>query len=149
MSDATPQTLTPRLVVRSAPAAIDFYIRAFGAELLERYAMPDGRVVHALLAIADARFSLTEEAPDWNTLGAEAIGGSPVILQLIVDDPDVTAARAVELGAKVIFPIQDQFYGRREGRIADPFGHLWILGRVIEDVSPEEMDRRIAAFAAG
>ncbi len=149
MNEPNSQTLTPRLVVRDAPAAIDFYIRAYGAELLERYAMPDGHVVHALLALGDARFSLAEEAPDWNTLGAESIGGSPVILQLSVDDPDATAARAVELGAKVIFPIQDQFYGRREGRIADPFGHLWILGRVIEDVSPEEMERRIAAFAAG
>ncbi|MCA9559354.1 MAG: VOC family protein [Myxococcales bacterium] len=147
MSDTHPQTLTPRLVVRNAPAAIDFYTRVYGAELLERYAMPDGHVVHALLALGDARFSLAEEAPDWHTLGAQSIGDSPVILQLSVDDPDATAARAVELGAEVVFPIRDQFYGRREGRIRDPFGHLWILGRVIEDVSPEEMERRIAAFA--
>jgi PhnB protein len=149
MSATNPQTLTPRLVVRDALAAIDFYTRAYGAELLERYAMPDGHVVHALLGIGDARFSVAEEAPDWDTLGAQTIGGSPVILQLSVDDSDATAARAVELGAKVAFPIQDQFYGRREGRIRDPFGHLWIFGRVIEEVSPDEMERRIAAFAAG
>ena len=134
--------LTPRLVCRPAGQAIDFYVDAFGATLLERFDAPDGRVVHAALDFGGAIVALTDEDLEHNASPAH-LGGSAVLLMLSCDDPDALATRAVERGARIVFPIDDQFYGRREGRLRDPFGHLWIVGREIETLDDEEIQRRV------
>lgn len=139
-------TLTPRLVVSSAAEAITFYETVLGARELERYTLPSGRVVHAALALGGAVLALVDAAPAWNNVDPRSLGGSPVILTLEVDDPDAIAAAAVRRGARVIFPVADQSYGHREGRIEDPFGHLWILTKLVEALSPEEIQRRMDGF---
>lgn len=136
--------LTPRLVVRDAASAIRFYTQAFGAEERERFAMPEGPIVHAAIAIDGAVVALKDASH--GDVGPDALGGTPVILQLLCDDPDAVCERAVALGAEVVFPIEDQFYGHREGRIRDPFGHLWILTRVVREMTPAEIQRAVDAF---
>ena len=121
-------TLTPRLVVDDGPGAIAFYVEAFGARELERLVLPSGQLVHAALQIGSAVFTLTEADGDANR-SPQGLGGSSIIMGLSVDDPDGLAERAVACGAEVIFAIEDRDYGRREGRICDPQGHLWIVGR--------------------
>jgi len=138
--------LTPRLLCSGAAKAIDFYTEVFGARLLERYAMPDGTLVHAALSIRGAVFSLAEAVAKFKYSSPKQLGDSPVLLTLACEDPDATADKAVAHGAEVVIPIADQFYGYREGRIRDPFGHLWILSKMIEELSPEEVERRMADF---
>ena len=116
--------LYPRLVVEGADAALDFYRTAFDARVEERYTGPDGKVVHAMVIAGPARFAV-KDADDYDPAPTE--GGVPVIIALYVSDPDAVAARMEAGGAKVVFPIADQPYGERGGRLADPFGHLWML----------------------
>lgn len=130
--------LTPRLVVDGADDAIALYERVFGAELLERFATPSDKVVHAALSIRGAVFAVTERDPEYNRCPKE-IGDSPVMLHVMVDDPDAAAAALVEAGGELKIPVDDRFYGNREGRVADPFGHLWIVSKKIKDVSHEEI----------
>lgn len=138
--------LHPRLIVEDADRAIEFYERAFGAELVERFADEEvGWVVHAAISIDGTILALADENPRSQNVAPPTLGGSPVILQLTVADPDAVGARMVELGAEVIFPIADQFYGRREGRLRDPFGHLWILGEQLEERSGDEIPRRMGS----
>ena len=137
-----PTTLTPYLVVDGAAQAIAFYTRAFGARETLRLAEPSGRIGHAQLTIGEALVMIADEHPEMNIRGPKALGGSPVTLHLRVADVDAVAAQAVAAGAKVVFPVKDQFYGERSGRLEDPFGHLWILSTHVEDVSPAEMQRR-------
>lgn len=119
--------LVPLLVARDALSALAFYAQAFGARPVLRHDNPiTGTLSHADLAIVDARFSLTEEARDWNSDAPVSLGGSPVVLQLLVDDADESFARAVGAGAEIVFPPVD-FRGERMARVRDPFGHLWIL----------------------
>lgn len=139
-------TLIPRLVVAGAADAIAFYEAVFGARELERYTMPEGPIVHAALAIGEAVIGLTDAKPAFHNRDPKDLGGTPVILTLEVDDPDAVAREAVRRGAKVIFPVKDQLYGRREGRIEDPFGHMWILSKILETLSPDEIQRRVDAF---
>lgn len=134
--------MTPHLVVSDSKAAIDFYEKAFGATELYRLISPDGEIVHAEIKIGESLVMLTDEAPGHGSLSPGTIGGTPVILNLKVDDVDAVAEAAVACGAEVLIPVADQFYGERSGRLRDPFGHLWIVGTHIEDVSPEEMQRR-------
>jgi PhnB protein len=136
--------LHPRLIVVDAPRALEFYTRAFGAEELERHTMPDGGVVHAALRIDEVFFTVAEENRGWSNDAPPSLGGSPVILTLEVDDADAAGARMTKHGAEVVFPIADQFYGKREGRLRDPFGHLWVLSQHLEDLSFEEIQRRVA-----
>ena len=138
--------LTPRLVVPDAGVAIAFYTQVFGAHEIERYSAPDGRVVHAAISIDGAIVSLVDEEPDRNNVSPQRLGGSAVILTLVVDDPDGVAARAVEHGASMVFEVADQFYGHREGRLEDPFGHLWIVTRVIAKLTPEEIQEGVDSF---
>jgi PhnB protein len=120
--------LTPHLRVRNAANAIKFYQEAFGAIEVDRYTAPDGVIAHAQLKIGDAAFSLAEESPVDGSPGPQTLSGSSVSIDLIVPDADSVAKQAVELGARIQYPIQDQFYGLRQGRIIDPFGHLWSIG---------------------
>ncbi len=136
-------TLAPRLIVHGADAAIAFYREAFGAELIERYEMA-GAVVHAALRIRGSVFSLAEANAAW-AMSPPSKDIASHLLTLTVDDPDATCAKAVALGAEVMIPIADRPYGHREGRLADPFGHLWILSKVIEELSEDEINRRLNA----
>jgi PhnB protein len=121
--------LYPFLAVRDVAAAVDFYERAFDArEVAERVTAPNGMVV-AQLEIDGCPVNLATEAPDLNTPSPETAGATTVRLDLVVDDPDAVAARAVEAGAKLMFAIADQPYGWRQGRVVDPFGHHWLIGR--------------------
>ena len=92
--------------------------------------------------------SLTDEAPAWKNVAPSTLGGTPVILQLFVDDPDAVFEKAVARGATSVVPIADQFYGHREGRIADPFGHMWIIGKVTKTIAPEEIQRMVDEYPA-
>jgi PhnB protein len=137
---------TACLVVRDAPRAIEFYKRVFGATELMRLADPNGMIVHAEVQIGDSPIAIAEEVRDWHNLSPQSLGGSPVVMQLYVEDVDAVASQAVEAGATIVFPVADQFYGDRSGRIADPFGHVWILATHKEDVTVEEMRRRAEAW---
>lgn len=137
--------LTPRLVVRDAAAALEFYRKALGVREVERYAM-NGLVIHSTIEFEDGtQVSVIDEHRAWGNDAPPSIGGSPILLRLQLDDPDALGAMMVEHGAAVVIPIEDRFYGYREGRIRDPFGHLWILSKEIEALEPEEIQRRIDA----
>jgi PhnB protein len=132
----------PYLIIKDAARAVDFYRNAFDAIEVVRLEGADGRIAHCEIKIGDASILLADE---WEGVGAtspSALGGSPVIIHLEVDDVDTIAQRAIDAGAKVIFPVQDQFYGERAGRLQDPFGHLWLLSTKIESVPAPEMRER-------
>ncbi len=141
--------LEPRLVVRDAAAAIEFYIAAFDAHEIERFTSPEGQVVHAAVKIGAIRLSLTDEDRAFNNAAPDSLGGSSVLLHLSVEDADAVGRQMEAHGAKVIFPIADQFYGRREGRLQDPFGHLWIISQHLSDLSAEEIQRGVDGFSSG
>lgn len=122
--------ITAKLIVRDAPRAIAWYVDVFAAREQQRHE-DDGKVVNAELTLGESTLTLAEEARHWHNHAPPSLGGSAVILNLEVDDPDRVCARAVERGAKVIFPVNDQYYGHRAGRIEDPFGHVWILFKVL------------------
>jgi PhnB protein len=140
-------TVTPYLVLQGAAEALDFYKRAFGAEELVRMPGPGGRVMHAEIKIGDSMVMLADESPERGYRGPHALGGTPVSICLYVEDVDALAAQAVAAGAKAIRPVEDQFYGDRSGTFSDPYGHQWTISTHVEDVSPEEMHRRMAALA--
>lgn len=120
--------LTPFLTVRNAAEAIEFYRNAFGATERSRLTTPTGQIV-AELALDGQRFSVVDENPDASNLSPQSLGGTSVRVSLIVDDPDAVAARAVAAGATELFPVADQPYGLRQGRVVDPYGHHWLIGR--------------------
>ncbi len=137
-------TVTPYLIVRGGARAIEFYQKAFGAKELFRMAQPDGRVGHAELQIGDSRVMLADEHPETGQRSPQSIGGSAVTIHLYVPDVDATVARAAAAGAKVTRPVENQFYGDRNGGVTDPFGHLWFVSTHVEDVPPDELERRAA-----
>jgi len=138
-------SITPYLVIKGAAAAIDFYKKAFGATEIMRMPQPDGRIGHAELRIGGSVVMLADEFPEMDHVSPKTLGGTPVSLLLYVENADATFERAVSLGSKVIKPLQNQFYGDRSGFLEDPFGHRWSIATHIEDVSPEEMQRRMAS----
>jgi PhnB protein len=119
------------LSVRGADEAMAFYSQAFGAEEVYRNAYPDGRIV-AEMAIGEARFRVAEEAPEAFNLSPETLGGTSVRINLFVEDPDRLVERAVQHGAVLVAPVADQSYGLRQGRLADPWGHHWLIGRPLD-----------------
>ncbi len=139
-------SVTPYLVVKGAAEAIDFYKKVFGAVEVMRMPQPDGRIGHAELRIGDSHVMLADEFPEMEVVGPGTLGNTSVGLLLYVDDVDKTVERAVGLGAMIKKPVADQFYGDRNGTIEDPFGHKWTVAVHVEDVSPEEMERRAAAM---
>jgi PhnB protein len=141
-------TVTPYLVVDGAAAAIDFYTKVFGATELFRMASPDGRVGHAELQIGDARIMVCDEFPEMQARSPRSVGGTPVHLYLYIAGVDAVVERALAAGAKLLRPVQDQFYGDRSGKIEDPFGHSWHIATHVEDVPPEEIEKRAAAWTA-
>lgn len=139
-------TITPLLAIKGAKEAIDFYKRAFNATELFRMASPDGTVMHAELKIGDSNIMLGDECPEMGALSPKTVGGSPTTLYIYFEDVDAMTKQAIAAGAKELQPVMDQFWGDRSGKIEDPFGHRWGLATHIEDVSPEEMDRRAKAW---
>jgi PhnB protein len=138
--------VTPYLCVDGASAAIDFYSAVFGATERMRMPTPDGKVAHAELQFGDSVVALSDEYPELGARSPKAFGGSPVTLSVYVEDVDAVFERALKAGAKVLRPVEDQFYGDRSGQFEDPFGHRWSVGAHIEDVSPEEMAKRAQAM---
>lgn len=140
--------VTPSMTVDPCADAIDWYIRVFDAvETETRMTGPDGRVAHAEIRIGSSVIMLADPWPDGPTKAPTEVGGaSTMSLFLYRGDADVVWDRAVEAGAEVVYPFELQFYGDEGGRIRDPFGHTWGIGRHVEDVSEEEMARRMAAF---
>jgi PhnB protein len=124
--------LVPMLSVKDAASAANFYRRAFGAEEVSRIAAPTGQLVIEL-ALQGHRFFAVDENPSAFNVSPGSVGGTTVRLSLIVDDPDALAAQVVAAGGSLIFPVGDQPYGMRQGRVADPEGHHWLLGRQLED----------------
>jgi len=138
-------TATPYLIVKGAAQAIEFYQRAFGATELLRMADPQGRVGHAEIRIGDSVIMLADEHPGMGYRSPRSLGGSSVSIMLYLPDVDTVFERAVKLGARAQRAVQDQFYGDRSGTLEDPFGHIWTIATHIEDVPPEELERRAAA----
>lgn len=141
--------LGPYLIVRDAAEAIGFYERAFGAREVMRLVGPAETVAHAEIALGGLLVMLAEEAPHAGNSGPETLGGSPVRLHLYVEDVDAVVERAVAAGAEVLIPVADQFYGDRAGRLADPFGHVWIVASRKEDLTPEVMQQRFEELLRG
>jgi len=135
---------TPRLTFKNAAKAISFYEKAFGAREIMRFEL-EGKIPHAEIKIGDSALILTDEWPEGGRFSAETIGQSPVQLSVQVEDVDSFAARAVSAGLKTLRPVSDQFYGRREGSFIDPFGYTWNISTVKEEMSIEEMHRRLRA----
>jgi PhnB protein len=140
-------TVTPYLVLNDAKAAIEFYKRAFGAQELLRMPVGD-RIGHAELQIGNSRIMLADENPKMGTYSAKHYNGSPVSLVLYVEDVDSAAKNVVSAGAEIERPVQNQFYGDRSGTFLDPFGYRWTVSTHVEDVSAEEMNRRMAKMVA-
>jgi PhnB protein len=137
-------SVTPYLVMKGAADAIEFYKKAFGATELFRMDH-EGKIGHAELKIGDSPIMLADENPEMGYLGPLAIGGTPVSLMIYVEDVDKIYPQAIAAGGVELKPLQDQFYGDRSGTLKDPFGHIWTVGTHKEDVTPEEMDKRMAA----
>jgi uncharacterized glyoxalase superfamily protein PhnB len=134
------------LRLHDTKAAIDFYARAFGARELFRLVEPSGRVGHAEIKIGAVTLMLSDEYPEYDIRGPRSIGGTSVSIHIHASDVDRLFEQAVAAGATVVMPLQNQFYGERSGKVRDPFGHEWLLGGHIEDVTPEEMQRRYTAM---
>ena len=142
-------SVTPYLCCRDAGAAIDFYKKAFGATELMRMGAPGEKIGHADLQIGDSHLMIADEFPEMGFLSPQTVGGSPVMIHLYVEDADATTARAVAAGAKVVKPVEDQFYGDRGGQLDDPFGHKWYVSTRKEDLSFEEVRQRAAKMMSG
>jgi PhnB protein len=138
-------TATPYLFIKGAARALEFYKQAFGATELMRLSGPGDKIGHAEIKIGDSPIMLADEHPEIGVLGPQSLGGSSMCILLYVDDVDAAATRAVAAGAKVLRPVKDQFYGDRSGTFADPFGHQWTLATHKEDLSVEEVQKRMAA----
>jgi PhnB protein len=137
-------SITPYLIIKGAAQAIEYYKSVFGATEVFRMDQPDGKVGHAELKIGDSRVMLADENLNMGAGHASAtnIGQSPVSLYLYIPDVDRVVERAVAAGAKILKPVEDQFYGDRSGFIQDPFGHLWGIATHVEDVAPQELEER-------
>lgn len=140
-------SVSPMLVVSDGAAAIDFYVKAFGAEELGRVPAPDGkRIFHAALRINGGLVMLNDDFPEYadgKSSTPTALGGTPVTVHLTVTDVDAKFQRAVDAGATVVMPLEDMFWGDRYGELLDPFGHRWSLGQQVREVSPDEIEKAV------
>lgn len=146
--DHYPQVM-PYLHVDGAAEAIAFYEKVLGARERMRMPDPNGKIGHAELQLGDSVIMLADEYPDMGIRGPAAYGGSPVTLSVYVEDVDEVFQRALDAGAKTIEEVKDQFYGDRTGQFEDPFGHRWSIATHVEDVPPDEMERRAAEAMRG
>ena len=141
--------VTAYLIIDGAEAAIEFYRQVLGATERMRMPAPGGKIGHAELQLGDSVIMLADEAPEMGQLSPRNIGGSPVTLSVYVEDVDSAFDRAVSAGATVLRPVENQFYGDRAGQFEDPFGHRWSIATHVEDVPPDEMERRVAEAMGG
>lgn len=141
--------VTPYLICDPASDAIEFYSSVLGAKERMRMGGPDGKVGHAELEIGDSVVMLADEHPEIGAVGPKTIGGTPVSMHVYVEDADSAFAKAIEAGAKELRPMEDKFYGDRMGSFEDPYGHHWHVATHVEDVPPDEMEKRAAAAAGG
>jgi PhnB protein len=139
-------SLTPYLVIKGAAAAIDYYKKVFGAEERMRMEGPGGTIGHAELIIGDSTLMLADEAQGMDHRSPKSFGGSPVSILLYTENVDDVFKRALAAGGRQIRPVENQFYGDRLGALEDPFGHIWSVATHVEDVPPEEMQKRMAAM---
>jgi PhnB protein len=138
--------ILPHLVVDDAAAAIDFYIKAFGAVEYGRVPGPDGKLIHAALEINGSTVMLNDDFPEMSggkSMTPTSLGGSPVTIHLVVTDVDKQFQKAVDAGATVVMPVEDQFWGDRYGVLQDPFGHQWSMGQPVREVSGEEIEEAV------
>ena len=139
-------SVTPYITVHDAAAALDFYQRAFGATELTRMEMGD-KIGHAEIRIGDSVVMLSDEWPDWGKLSPNSLGGATATLMIYLEDVDAALQRAIDAGATEERAAEDQFGGDRSGSVKDPFGHSWMLATHVEDIAPDEMERRMKAAA--
>jgi PhnB protein len=138
-------TVTPYLILTGGAAALDYYKKAFGAIELFRMPGPDGKIMHAEIKIGDSILMLADEAPERDAKSPSTLGGTPFGLCLYVANADAMFDAAIAAGGKVFYPLKNQFYGDRSGTLIDPFGHKWTIATHVEDVPPEEMQKRAEA----
>jgi PhnB protein len=153
MADVKPipdgyHSLTPYLVIDGAAAAMEYYKKAFGATELFRMEH-EGKIGHAEMKIGDSPLMLADLCAEQGNKDPKTLGGSPVGLMIYVDDVDTIYPQAIAAGGTEVKPLQDQFYGDRSGTLTDPFGHVWTVATHKEDVTPEEIDKRLASMAKG
>ena len=141
--------VTAYLIIRGAARALEYYKKAFGATEIMRFPGPGDTIAHAEIRIGDGVVMLADETPDMGYRSPPSIGGTPVSLLFYVADVDARFAQAIKAGGKVQRAVQDQFYGDRSGTLEDPFGHIWTIATHVEDVSMEEMNKRMAAMSSG
>jgi len=139
-------TVTPHMVVEGCAQAIDFYAKAFGAEELGRMAMPDGkRLMHAMIKIGNALILMVDAMEELGVKGPNALGGSPISLNLYFEDAKAAMERAEAAGCTVTMPLEEMFWGDLYGKLEDPFGHSWAICQHVRDVAPDEMEKAAAA----
>lgn len=139
----------PHLVVDDAAAAIDFYVKAFGAVEMARIPGPDGRLIHAAVQINGSMVMLNDDFPEMcngQSMTPKSLGGTPVTIHLTVNDVESKFQRALDAGATVVMPLEDQFWGDRYGVVADPFGHNWAMGQPVRELSLEEIKEAVSAL---
>ena len=141
-------SVTPYLIIKGAADALEFYKKAFDATELFRMEH-EGKIGHAEIKIGDSPIMLADEHPEMKYFGPQTLGGSPVSIMIYVEDVDTIFTQAVAAGAEVQKAVEDKFYGDRIGTLVDPFGHVWHVATHKEDVTPEEMEKRLAAGAHG
>jgi len=138
-------SITPYLYIKGAASAIDYYKKAFGATELFRMPGPDGKIGHAEIKIGDSPIMMADENAEIGALSPQTIGGTPMSIMIYVEDVDTVFNQAIAAGGQQIRPVADQFYGDRTGGLKDPFGFQWWIATHVEDVSPEEMEKRAKA----
>jgi PhnB protein len=146
--DGYPQ-VTPYLCVDGARDAIEFYTKVLGANERMHMPAPDNKVGHAELELGESLIMLSDEFPEMGVRSPKAVGGTPVMISVYVDDVDSVFQAALEAGATEVRPVENQFYGDRTGQFEDPFGHRWSVATRVEDVPPDEMEKRAAEAMAG
>ncbi len=147
MAIAVQPALSPHLVVDDANAAIDFYVKAFGAVEVGRIPGPEGKLIHGAVQIDGATVMLADDFPEMSggkSMTPKALGGTPVTVHLTVTDVETRFQQAVDAGATVVMPLEDQFWGDRYGMVRDPFGHQWSLGQPVREVSYEEIQQAVS-----
>jgi PhnB protein len=141
--------VTPYLAVEGADAAIDFYCKVLGGKERVRMSAPAGKVGHAEIEIGDSLIMLADAFPEMGVKSPKAVGGTPVTISVYVEDVDSVFERALKEGATEVRGVRDEFYGDRSGQFEDPFGHRWSVATHVEDVPPDEMEKRAAEAMAG
>jgi PhnB protein len=142
-------TITPHIIVRDAARAVEWYKEALGAEERSRVPLPGGKLMSVELWFGDSAVMVADEFPEMSVLSPQTVGGTSTVLQLYTEDVEILWKRAVDAGAVVLHPLQDQFWGDRHGQLTDPFGHRWGLAQHLRDVPSEEVTRAAATAFGG